>query len=73
MKTLVIFLCILCLAFSAYAQDGNDYAETERIALNIPSSSTKSTADIAAYINDHFDTDDKKIRAIYIWVISHIK
>lgn len=72
MKTLVIFLCILCLAFSAYTQ-GNDYQETDRMALNIPSSSTNSTADIAAYINDHFDTDDKKVRAIYIWVISHIK
>src|SRR5450631_3227677 len=73
MKTLAIFLCIVCVAFSIYAQDGNDYRETDRMALNIPSSQTNSTTDIAAYINNHFDTDNKKVRGIYIWVISHIK
>ena len=73
MKTLVIFLSFVCLTFSTYAQDGNDYRETDRIALNIPASQTNSTTDIAAYINNHFDTDSKKVRAIYIWVISHIK
>src|SRR5664279_571284 len=73
MKTLAIFLCIVCLAFSIYAQDGNDYRETDRIAHDIPSSQTNSTTGIAAYINNHFDTDNKKVRAIYIWLISHIK
>ena len=73
MKTLAIFLCMVCLAFSIYAQDGADYKETDRIALDIPSSQTNSTADIAAYINNHFDLDYKKVRAAYVWVISHIK
>jgi hypothetical protein len=73
MKTPVIILAMICVAFSTNAQEGNDFVETDRIALNIPSSRANSTADIAAYINDHFDTDSKKVRAIYIWIISHIK
>jgi len=72
MKTLAIVLCI-CLALRTSAQDVNDHAETDRIALNIPASQTNSTADIAAYVNKNFDTDDKKVRAIYTWVISHIR
>lgn len=73
MKIPAIILCIISLAFRTYAQDGNDYAETDRIALNIPASQTNSTSDIAAWINKNFDTDSKKVRAIYIWVISHIR
>ena len=73
MKTLAIVLCIICLALRTHAQDENDYAEADRIALNIPASQTNSTADIAAYINKNLDTDNKKVRAIYTWVISHIR
>lgn len=73
MKTLAIVLCIICLALRTHAQDENDYAEADRIALNIPASQTNSTADIAAYINKNFDTDNNKVRAIYTWVISHIR
>jgi len=73
MKCLVAFLAFLSLSYNTYAQDENDYRETDRVALNIPASQTNSTADIAAFINSHFDTDSKKVRAAYIWVISHIK
>src|ERR1017187_5893535 len=73
MKTPVIILCLVSFTFIASAQDVNEYTETDRIALNIPSSKSNSTADIAAYINNHFDTDNKKVRAIYVWVISHIR
>ncbi|KAA9039484.1 transglutaminase domain-containing protein [Ginsengibacter hankyongi] len=73
MKTLAVVLCIICVALRTHAQYENDYAEADRIALNIPASQTNSTADIAAYINKNFDTDNKKVRAIYTWVISHIR
>jgi Transglutaminase-like superfamily len=73
MKTLVIFLCLASVGFLATAQDVNEYVETDRIALNIPSSQSNSTADIAAYINSNFDTDNKKVRAVYVWVISHLQ
>ncbi len=73
MKTLFIFLWIVCLTFKTYSQDINEYGEIDRIALNIPDKNVISTVDLADYINKHFDTDNKKVRAIYIWVISHIK
>ena len=73
MKPLLAFITFFSLSYSTYAQDDNDYRETDRLALNIPASQTNSTADIAAFIKSHFDTDSKKVRAAYIWVISHIK
>ena len=73
MKPLLVFISIFFLSCNTYAQDENDYRETDRVALNIPASQSNSTTDIAAFINSHFDTDSKKVRAAYIWVISHIK
>ncbi|MGH2563267.1 MAG: transglutaminase domain-containing protein [Ginsengibacter sp.] len=73
MKFITIVLLSLFSSIGTIAQQSNGYVETDRIALNIPSSQTNSTASIAAYINSHFDTDNKKVRAIYLWVISNIK
>jgi hypothetical protein len=73
MKRMVALIAFFSLSYNTYAQDENDYRETDRLALNIPASQTNSTTDIAAFINSHFDTDSKKVRAAYIWVISHIK
>lgn len=73
MKALVVCLYLLSAAFIAAAQDMNEYAQTDRIALNIPDAKSNSTDDVAKFINDHFNTDNQKVRAIYVWVISHIK
>lgn len=73
MKSLMILSFFLCGIVLANAQEGNEYRETDKIALGIPASQTYSTEDIAAYINTHFDTDRKKVRAIYTWVTTNIK
>ncbi|MEO6219650.1 MAG: transglutaminase-like domain-containing protein [Ginsengibacter sp.] len=73
MKFLMIVSSFLCSAFISKTQDVNEYTQTDRIALNIPSAQTNTTADIAAYINEHFDTDNKKIRAAYTWVANNIR
>jgi len=73
MKPLFVIITFFFLWYNTYAQGENDYKETDRLALNIPASQTNSTTDIAAFINSHFDTDSKKVRAAYMWVISHIK
>lgn len=73
MKSLLVLITYFFLSYNTYAQDENDYRETDRLAFNIPASQTNSTTDIAAFINSHFDTDSKKVRAAYIWVISNIK
>jgi hypothetical protein len=73
MKTAFVFACFVFAGFLAFGQETGNYAETDRIALNIPDAQAHSTEDIAAYINKNFDTDDKKVRAAYIWVIFHIQ
>ncbi len=73
MKTVVIFLCLVSAVFIAHTQNVNEYTKTNPAALNIPDAQATSTGDIAAYINNHFKTDDEKLRAIYIWIITHIQ
>ena len=69
----MIILYFLACTFICKSQGENEYAQIDRIALNIPSPQTNNTADIAAYINAHFDTDSKKVRAAYTWVANNIK
>lgn len=73
MKFLAITTCFLVCSFISKPQSLNEYAEIDKIALSIPSTQTNNTADIAAYINAHFDTDSKKVRAAYTWVANNIK
>ena len=73
MKFLVTIFCFLFCAISGKTQSPDEYAQTDRIALSIPLSQTNNTTDIAAYINFHFDTDSKKVRAAYTWVANNIK
>ncbi len=73
MKRLIVLVYFFFNTISVNAQGENEYTEIDKIALNIPTSQTNSTADIAAYFKKHFDTDSKKIRAAYTWVTNNIK
>ncbi len=73
MKFLITLSSFLFFGFSGKTQGMNEYAEVDKIALSIPSSQTNSTADIAAFINNHFDNESKKVRAAYTWVANNIK
>ena len=73
MKSFLILFLLVCCIERSVAQYDNTYYDADRIGLNIPTSQTNKTADIAAFINAHFDTDIKKVRAIYTWVTSNIK
>jgi hypothetical protein len=73
MKMVLVFACFVFMRFLAFGQEMSNYTETDRIALNIPDAQAQSTADIVAYINKNSDADDKKVRAAYVWVISHIQ
>ena len=72
MKTLAVLFFFIFCTLTAAGQPANDYTEADRIALNLPASQSNSTADIASYINDHLKKDDQRVRAFYVWVISHI-
>lgn len=39
----------------------------------IPASKTFSTTNIAEYVNQHYESDFKKVHAIYFWVTTNIK
>jgi len=73
MKPLLILICFIFSSSAIFAQDINEYKEIDKLALDIPKTQTNTTADIAAYIDQHFDTDIKKVRAAYTWVTSNIK
>src|SRR5664279_2610694 len=73
MKSLLILVFVACLAVIARAQDAGAYGEADRISLHIPAAQTNTTADIATYIKAHFDTDEKKVQAIYTWVTANIR
>ena len=67
MRLLYCFYCI------APGVSGQNHFAAERMYVNIPSSQTASSAGIAAYINSHYQTDEKKIAAIYSWITANIK
>jgi transglutaminase/protease-like cytokinesis protein 3 len=73
MKSFLILFLLFCGIERSVAQYDNTYYDADRIGLNIPTSQTNNTADIAVFINAHFDTNTKKVRAIYTWVTSNIK
>ena len=72
MRIWLLLLGFSCCFNASYAQNANDWQVDNRM-LSIPASKTVSTAAIAEYVKENFDTDIKKLRAIYIWVASNIR
>ena len=72
MKFFILLFCLGCCSIleGIHKMVTKDIDKT---ALAIPAAQTNTTADIAAYIKTHFDTDSKKVRAIYTWVASNIR
>jgi len=69
-STIIIFFCITSVL---EAQKTNPYQSTDKIALQIPESQTKSTIDIARYVDSHFSNQSDKSRAIFVWIASNIQ
>jgi hypothetical protein len=68
------FLLFFTLFFSTFQKgSAQNNFQFENIYVNIPSSETTTITGISAYINKHFDSNDKKVAAIYNWIISNIK
>jgi transglutaminase/protease-like cytokinesis protein 3 len=51
----------------------NPYVEIDKRALRMPDSLTKSTDAIAGYIKANFNSNEDKVRAIFIWVATNIR
>ena len=71
MKLFLFFSFTFFTFFSALAQ--NNFSKNGNVYVNIPSSQTNTSEDIAGYINKHFDSDSKKVAAIYQWITTNIK
>ncbi len=55
------------------AEPPNPYMETDKIALLIPDSLTRSTEAISSYIKLNFRSNGDKVRAAFIWVARNIR
>src|SRR6185312_15722417 len=70
MKFFLVFSLISLTFFSVSAQ--SNFSENDGVYIDIPSAETSTSADIASYINKHFDSQNKKVAAIYSWIIRNI-
>ena len=75
MKQIKYTLILILIAQTIFAQKGtwNEFNAIDKKALQLPDSLTKTTDQIAGYINSNFVTDKDKSRAIFIWVASNIQ
>ena len=75
MKRIKFAFLFILAAQTVFAQEVavNEYAAIDKKALQLPASLTKTTDQIASYINANFATDNDKARAIFIWVASNIR
>lgn len=75
MKLLALLIIILCPTQTIFSQKKavNEFASIDKKALQLPDSLTKTTDDIAQYMNASFTSDNDKARAIFIWVATNIQ
>jgi len=70
----IFFFLLWTLADQAsFAQTKTEYGAIDKVALQIPDSSTLTPAGIARYINGHFTRDSEKARAAFIWIATNIR
>jgi hypothetical protein len=75
MKQRILTLLIIFSSIISFAQkqNVNPYAAIDKKALQLPDSLTKTTTDLAKFISDNFQSDNEKVRAIFIWITSNIQ
>lgn len=75
MKLTKLTLLFILTTQAIFAQKTtlNEFSAIDKKALQLPDSLTKTTDQIAGYINSNFVTDKDKSRAIFIWVASNIQ
>ena len=68
---------VFCVSFSnslsAQKVVTNEFAAIDKKGISIPDSLTKTTANLSKYINENFQTEKDKARAIFIWLASNIQ
>ena len=73
MKKTLFYLVLIFGFLQIQAQKPKELAAIDEIMLQIPDSSTNTTTSIANYINQNFNSQSDKSRAVFIWVASNIQ
>ena len=68
-----IFLLLFFFSYTFSTGQNINEAAVDNRMLSIPASQSFSTTAIAEYVKQNFNTDRKKLRAVYIWVASNIR
>ena len=71
-KILILFVVGIIYSKAAFPQSADDFLLVDQRMLQIPTSSSLSTTQIANYINQNFEKHTDKSRAIYIWIATNI-
>ena len=69
----VVFCVSFSNSLSAQKVVTNEFAAIDKKGISIPDSLTKTTANLSKYINENFQTEKDKARAIFVWLASNIQ
>ncbi|MEO6638729.1 MAG: transglutaminase domain-containing protein [Ginsengibacter sp.] len=69
----LLTIFVFCQSLVMQAQSDNEYSITDRAMLGISTAEASSTDSIAAYIKNHFISEQHKVRAVYTWVANNIE
>lgn len=72
MKLKALIVALLVPFFLLAQPSVSRHLSVDRTMEGIPESSSKTTAQVADYINAHFSAEHEKVRAVFIWVASNI-
>jgi hypothetical protein len=64
---------LLLMSSNIDAQQGQSYYKTDEKALSIPKNQTQNYQDIATYFTTAFETDEERLRAVFIWISENIR
>jgi len=68
------FILLIGISAGLFAQKKNsEFAQVDKIILQIPDSLTKTTKGLSDYINFNFTSQTDKSRAIFTWIASNVE
>ncbi len=72
-RFLLPFIFLLPVFTNAQKPVVNPFALIDKKAIQLPDSVTKSSAGIAKYISENFDSEKDRCRAAFIWIATNIE
>ena len=73
MRLGLILITLLGLSINLNAQKINEYSAIDKVMVQLPDSSTKTTQGIADYVKLNFSKSNDQSRAIFIWIAKNIQ